>query len=321
MPGPCQRLGLGLCVLLLHICTVSSEGKVYAGARTPIEQLPLSPGPLGMANVPNRSSHVREYPRCQNSHNFGSTGEANTKEYMIQRLIAAPTYRVPFNSATYFCGIFPEHVYQEIIENFPPDKAFENYASKVKNCGGGGCRYTLSAFNIVKQKNHPTWPNFRGAKELYQKLMSIVFSKEFEAALWKKLQITKKAKRREFRILSDKHGYANGRIHTDLQARKIATMMFYLPVTDKTAFDYGTCIHTTEQWKKRNYLRKANGQLGAKRGDTGYDGEGDCYYKFRFLPNTGYSFKAGPASWHSAPNTFIEHYDEYDRNTILLNWY
>eukprot|EP00976_Prorocentrum_cordatum_P049920 1007076-Prorocentrum_minimum.AAC.1 len=40
----------------------------------------------------------------------------------------------------------------------------------------------------------------------------------------------------------------------------------------------------------------ANGQIaGQKRGDTGYDGEGNCYYKFRFLPNSGYVLVQGGA--------------------------
>lgn len=67
------------------------------------------------------------------------------------------------------------------------------------------------------------------------------------------------------------------------QLSQMATMMWYLPVTDKTVWDYGTCLHSTSQWKSRAI--KAGGK---HRGSDGVDGEGDCYYKFRFLPNTGY---------------------------------
>jgi hypothetical protein len=94
--------------------------------------------------------------------------------------------------------------------------------SKAKNCGTGGCRYSLSAFKLVQKESQPMWPQFKKAKQLYKHLINIVFSKEFEAALWKKLGVTKKIQRREFRILSDKNGFSNGRIHTDLQARKVS---------------------------------------------------------------------------------------------------
>ena len=91
----------------------------------------------------------------------------------------------------------------------------------MKNCGAGGCRYSLSAFKLVQKSSQPGWPQFKKAKQLYQHLINIVFSKDFESALWKKLGVTKKIQRREFRILSDKNGFSNGRIHTDLQARKV----------------------------------------------------------------------------------------------------
>mmetsp|Transcript_23507 Transcript_23507/g.39387 ORF Transcript_23507/g.39387 Transcript_23507/m.39387 type:complete len:300 (+) Transcript_23507:134-1033(+) len=275
-------------------------------------EIPTVPGPSGVSEAP-KTPHVLQYPRCQYAH----VDAIDDKDFIIKQLTASPTFTKPFDSATYFCGLFPPTLFREIIENFPPDKAFENYASKIKKCDLGGCRYSLSAFNILRQKKIPNWPGFQPAKKLYQKLVDIVFSSEFEKALWEKLKITKKSTRREFRILSDKHGFSNGRIHTDIQARKIATMMFYLPVTNASAFDYGTCLHTTDQWKNRRILKKG----GVKREDTGLDGEGDCFYKFRFLPNTGYSFKVSHSSWHSAPNTVINHFDEHDRNTILLNWY
>jgi len=36
-----------------------------------------------------------------------------------------------------------------------------------------------------------------------------------EAALWAKLGVIRKVKKREIRILSDKAGQSNGRVHTD----------------------------------------------------------------------------------------------------------
>jgi hypothetical protein len=94
--------------------------------------------------------------------------------------------------------------------------------AKEKSCGKGGCRYSISAGDLVKLKTAPAnYPKWVQARSLYQKLQSIVFSREFESALFKKLGVTKGVKAREFRILSDKHGYSNGRIHTDLKAQKV----------------------------------------------------------------------------------------------------
>ena len=79
-------------------------------------------------------------------------------------------------------------------------------------------------------------------------------------------------------------------------------------------FDYGTCLHTHDQFRKRKVSKKIS-RAGQK------DGEGVCEVKFKYLPNTGYAFKVGPASWHSAPNSKIKHWNQYPRNSILVNWY
>merc|ERR1712070_83815 len=114
---------------------------------------------------------------------------------------------------------------------------------------------------------------------LFKHVTSIVFDPQFEKTLWKKLSIGKKIRRRELRILSDKQGFANGRIHTDEDANKVATMMFYLTNTTATKYDYGTCLHTTEQ-----YYNRRQGKFMRKNGVR--DGDGDCFYKFQFLPNS-----------------------------------
>ena len=99
-----------------------------------------------------------------------------------------------------------------------------------------------------------------------------------------------------------------------MDAKKIATMMFYVTDSTDPQFDYGTCLHTTAQYKKRKIMKKG-GRAGIK------DGESECYYKFRYLPNTGYGFRVGTDSWHSAPNSYIKHWKQYPRNTFLVNWY
>ena len=31
--------------------------------------------------------------------------------------------------------------------------------------------------------------------------------------------------------------------------------------------------------------------------------------------------RANPAGWHSAPNSYIKHWKQYPRNSVLVNWY
>ena len=58
---------------------------------------------------------------------YHNTERLTDKSFIIKQLVAAPTYTRPFNAATYFCGMLPQHIYTQLIENFPPDKFFENY--------------------------------------------------------------------------------------------------------------------------------------------------------------------------------------------------
>eukprot|EP00238_Polyblepharides_amylifera_P002714 CAMPEP_0196580370 /NCGR_PEP_ID=MMETSP1081-20130531/28590_1 /TAXON_ID=36882 /ORGANISM="Pyramimonas amylifera, Strain CCMP720" /LENGTH=293 /DNA_ID=CAMNT_0041900221 /DNA_START=142 /DNA_END=1023 /DNA_ORIENTATION=- len=291
----------------------SSELYGLEDLKLPLSQTPVMPGPLGDQLI-NGTAQVLNFPACQ----YNTVTEIEDKDFMIAQLKAAPTIKEPFEAATFFCGLFPAHLARGLVENFPPDFMFENYKSKLRSCGKGGCRYSLSAFSLTqpRRKLDPKWERMAEAVKFWRGLGNIVFSREFESALWHKLGVSRKARRREFRILSDKQGFANGRIHTDTTANKIATMMFYLPITDVTALDYGTCLHTGKQWKTRQLTKG-----GVSRGSDGVDGENVCHTKFRFLPNTGFSFKVSPNSWHSAPNSRIRHYKEHPRNSILLNWY
>lgn len=147
------------------------------------------------------------------------------------------------------------------------------------------------------------------------------------------------------RILSDKKGYTNGarcashcvrqrwpplplppahplfrcslwpgRVHTDVEAGKLATMQIYLTADTVAIWDYGSCLHTLQQFQRRRPPPGAasEGQL---------DGEAECYFKFRYIPNSGFALKVGPQAFHSAPNSRAQHFGDRDRNTILISWY
>ncbi|KAK3238660.1 hypothetical protein CYMTET_51339 [Cymbomonas tetramitiformis] len=262
------------------------------------------------------SQHVGEYPSCNAT---TLTSYSGVLDYVVQQLEAAPTFTQPFNYSTYFCSFWPAETYAKLVEYFPPDVMFDNYKAKQKSCGEGGCRYAMEHTTILKakeKKKKTLWPQISEAKPFWQNISDIVFSPQFEKALWKKLDVKPSIKRRELRILSDKNGWANGRIHTDTQATKIATMMFYITNSTAAVYDYGTCLHTFAQYKNRIIQEK-----GVERKGVGRDGEGDCFYKFQFLPNSGYSFRVSKSSWHSAPNRFIKHHETIHRNTLLVNWY
>ena len=66
------------------------------------------------------------------------------------------------------------------------------------------------------------------------------------------------------------------------------------------ALEYGTCLHTKEQFDKRSKE----------------DGSAPCETKFKFIPNAGYSFTVSKGSFHSASAG-----NHGLRRTIMLNWY
>ncbi|KAK3259930.1 hypothetical protein CYMTET_31092 [Cymbomonas tetramitiformis] len=236
---------------------------------------------------------------------------------------SAETYNKPFASSTYFCQIFPLHFYLDLIQSWPIDRVFTNYASKKNSCSASGCRYYMTSTNIFKGTGGMAkkWDGYLAKKSIWQALSDAVFNPNFEAALFQKLGVTKKVKSREMRILSDKKGQSSGRVHTDMDARKVATMMLYTPPDHDSAqmWDYGTCLHTQDQFNKRKLIKESQGARKGPRGSK--DGESQCFYKFRYLPNSGYAFKVHDSSWHSAPNSRIRHWKGTARNSILLNWY
>lgn len=263
-----------------------------------------------------KARQVLTYPTCVPGADPNATTE---KDFVVAQLAAAQTFKSPWPSATYFCGIWPDELYKEMLSLWPPDQIFDNYETKKAGCGSGGCRYSLSGTKLLKTKaavGRKKWKRFDQGVKLWARVRDIVFSKEFEETLWAKLGVSKpreKIKNRELRILSDKGGRASGRVHTDMDARKTATMMFYITTATKPVFDYGTCLHNDKQYKQRKML--SNGRSGRA------DGESECFYKFRYMPNSGYSFKVSPMSWHSAPNSRISNYNKIERNTLLVNWY
>ena len=175
---------------------------------------------------------------------------------------------------------------------------------------------SISAITKLNAKAGRKWENHGEAKRTWEMLNTFVFSKTFEKVLFDKLGVKKSVKKREIRIFSDASGQSNGYVHTYADAQKAATMMLYVTESVDPRYDYGTCLHTMTQFKNRKMMKlSAVGRLGR------CDGESECELKFRYLPNTGYAFEVSAESWHSAPNSYIKHWKEHPRNSILVNWY
>ncbi|KAK3280291.1 hypothetical protein CYMTET_11859 [Cymbomonas tetramitiformis] len=261
-----------LAVTVLSTLLASSGGvrAAYVGSAG----LPTSEGVGTNSNFTGYSKHVGEYPACKPSY---VDGTENLLAYAIDKLTTAPTFAKPFPFSTYFCEFWPRETYEQMTRYFPPDAMFDNYKAKQKGCGKGGCRYQMEHTSILKADpaaKQSLWPQIVPAQSFWRNITSVVFSRSFEQALWRKLKIKGPIKRRELRILSDKNGWANGRIHTDMQARKVATMMFYLPSSDGAKYDYGTCLHTFQQYKHRVVQKKGLFQTTTKHKELNHPPSG-----------------------------------------------
>ena len=71
------------------------------------------------------------------------------KDYVVRKINMATTFDAPFKSSTYFCNLWPRDMYANMTKLFPPDKAFSNYAAKIKTCNVHGCRYAMDIGAII----------------------------------------------------------------------------------------------------------------------------------------------------------------------------
>ena len=262
----------------------------------------------------NRLPGAREplYPACGTPPTVPTAAGQSLEDdlaYMIERVESSPTFDYPFKSYTYFCDVWPPHLWESLNALFPPTSVFDRLERNVKRQvrGTGGARkspyqrYQLNAQEVAGRKRR--WRSSGPAGTAWRRALELLYHPRFEAAIWKKFGLTRKARSREARILVDKDGKAVGRIHPDT-TYKILTMQFYFPVSNASFWDYGTCVHTRAQQARR---------------DVKKDEEGDCWAKFAYQPNSGYSFYISRHSYHSSPNSRV--FNNGDRRTMLVNWY
>eukprot|EP00240_Pyramimonas_obovata_P014628 CAMPEP_0118925518 /NCGR_PEP_ID=MMETSP1169-20130426/3396_1 /TAXON_ID=36882 /ORGANISM="Pyramimonas obovata, Strain CCMP722" /LENGTH=212 /DNA_ID=CAMNT_0006866843 /DNA_START=642 /DNA_END=1277 /DNA_ORIENTATION=- len=197
-------------------------------------------------------------------------------------------------------------------EVMPPTKSIKSLARRAKYSTApsntvADRRRKMSAFDIFEMTTSK-WPLVTRAIPTWRRLEKLLFSKDIEHVLWKRFNLTRVARYRDFRVQIDTVGYSIG-VHTD-SPKKILTLMFYVPVDGQTVYDYGTCIHTSEQYQARDVKKNA---------------AAPCLKKFLFASNTGYAFVVNNHSYHSVETVVSKHHSLWSkkglRRTIIANWY
>jgi hypothetical protein len=209
-------------------------------------------------------------------------------------------------------GIFPDDVYLQMIESFPPSECFvmANLKHHTNEYGGSTRqRMTLceNALSSLPEQDHIFWSTARAAISCTE-IRDAIFSK-LAAGLCRRFKV----KRDELpqipafprgQFYSETHGYCIPP-HPDTR-EKIVTMQFAFPIDDSLN-GVGTEFYT-RSLNPLHFLREPRGFTIAKT--------------MPFLPNCAYAFSVlndfGMKSWHG--RSTIPPIDRV-RNTLLHIWY
>ena len=209
-------------------------------------------------------------------------------------------------------GIFPEDVYQQLIESFPPSECFLKANPKHhSNEYGGSTRQRMSlcedALDSLSTDSHRLWSTVRAA----------ISSKELRDAVFLKLA---SGLCRRFKVSPEKlneiPAFPRGQIYSETEGyciaphpdtrEKIVTMQFALP-SDDSLDGVGTEFYS-RSLNPLHYLREPRGFHIEKT--------------MPFLPNCAYAFSVlndfGMKSWHG--RSTIPPMNRV-RNTLLHIWY
>lgn len=290
--------------------SLSSEQKKQLKAEI-VQRLLQRRNTTAAADAPAEPDGGKLYPECPPHPMTGAkAGSYTLEEWVVAGLQAAPFTDVPFKRAVFWCHVFPPETFADLDAYWPPTALMHQDLKSAKNKRASHKhadeRFKTSMEDFVKipaSKASKAFPEYAKAKSVWQSVSKALYSKAFEKALWEKMGISKKWTFRDFRIQTDRQGFAIG-AHPDI-SKKIATMMFYVPYGTaeqqlQQALTYGTCLHTKAQYAARSKV----------------DGSATCATKFKYLPNAGYSFTVSKSSFHSATAG-----DFGLRRTIMLNWY
>lgn len=190
--------------------------------------------------------------------------------------------------------LFPKEVYQQLIENLPPDDVLHPINHPDALTADGRCtRYLLDLTEASISRLDTRICSF------WEKMHKVFTAPELSKAVVEKFNLTLRSRFGDDLpeliavpiLYRDHPGYRIG-VHPDT-ASKIATLQFYLPEDDSQRH-LGTSFHV--------------------RNGTSFD-------KVKtnlFLPNSAYAFARTEESWHSVDELSA---DERIRNTIALTFY
>ena len=102
-----------------------------------------------------------ECPRYDPSRELMVGGDE--RMFTVEQLKESPALVQPFPTATYFCQLLPPALFADLLRLFPPESLFENTAERAASCTRTDCRYSLSAFSLVKlsaDEATAAWPLF-----------------------------------------------------------------------------------------------------------------------------------------------------------------
>lgn len=237
-------------------------------------------------------------PACPAVSDSGAPGRDGDVDRLLAALGNGTVLENPFKRAVYLCAPFSAELYDALDQGFPPQSVMYNL---------GGKRWKMDAESLLKldAKKAKSWSTYARDKEAWQRVHAAVFSKTFETALLGKLGVTQAVANRDFRVQLDAAGFAIG-VHPDNPV-KIVTLQFYLPNNAEQEMTYGTCLHTVAQ------------NTAAQKKKKGSHAVAPCAAKFRFAPNTGYTFSVHKTSFHSVEKVNAKRTGE--RRTFMVNWY
>lgn len=274
------------------------------------------------------SSSRSNIVECADSPKLSRADFESDLEYVVENFKQSVSSSDPFDEIVYVCNVFPDELYEKIIEHFPgigsmtpteKGRCANEGDWKLEECksysaAGSNAyaerRWKLSGYDILQGTvNKDGFTNFNSAKETWRRVEEILFSEKFQNAIYDKLRLPEEYREKmvkgkiptDFRLQTDKQGYAIG-VHPDTP-KKLATMQFYFP-SDENAQEslYGTCVHTVLQYENR---------------DMNNNAAAPCEKKFGFRHNSMYAFKVHETSYHSVEKVK----DAGERKTLLVNWY
>ena len=235
------------------------------------------------------------------------------RDHLIARLRAIEPRDQPF-SHLYLENVFPEEIYQRILQSPPPADYFKGLNHKEALRGDGSSTRQVFPFN-----DHNLGRLDGDTQALWQGVTQGMQAEEVKQALFECLgtdlarrfgipgqQVPAIEAYPKTGYFCDHSGYQISP-HRDV-ARKIVTMQVYLP-RDHSQETMGTSLY------ERGFVGRLQYEF-RKLGLGSRDGFKEVR-RFPFVPNSAYAFVVGKRSWHGRPQIDCES----ERRSLMQIYY